>query len=230
VESFLLDLPEVSDREQRAAAKRARRYFDLAVEYASSLPPAFLVITCGLSASGKSTVAAELASALGASVLSSDVVRKQMAGMDPDQPAAEEYRAGIYSADATERTYEAMLDAARPVLIEGKSVILDASFLRRPHRKAAASLARETGAQFACVFVRAGESAVRRRFEERLRSRDGPSDARWDIYQQQKRRFQKPSEVEPQRLIEVDTTRRGSRYLGRALARLRALSPHSVPG
>jgi hypothetical protein len=229
VESFLLDLPEVTEKEKRSASRRAKRYFDLAVDYASSLPPAVLIITCGLSASGKSTVAAELASSLGATIISSDVVRKQLLGMDPAEPAREEYRAGIYAAEITERTYASMLEAARPLLLDGTSVVLDATFSRRTHRKSAVRLARETGAQFACVRVEAEESALRRRFDLRSQSRHGPSDARWDIYMQQKRRFQRPSEIPSERLIRVDTTHAGKRGVRGVLARLRALSPMSVP-
>ncbi|MEO6198018.1 MAG: AAA family ATPase, partial [Dehalococcoidia bacterium] len=167
VESFLLDLPEVPEKEKREAAKRARRYFDLAVEYAKSLPPAYLVIACGLSGSGKSTVAAKLSQKLGAEVVSSDVIRKRLLGMNPDAPATEEYRAGIYSAEMTERTYRAMFDQARESLKHGRSVILDATFLRRSDRRAAARLAKETGAQFACVAISAAERETKQRMEGR---------------------------------------------------------------
>ncbi|MEO6198050.1 MAG: AAA family ATPase, partial [Dehalococcoidia bacterium] len=230
VESFLLDLPEVPEKEKRAAAKRARRYFELAVEYAKSLPPAYLVITCGLSGSGKSTVAAKLSQKLGAEVVSSDVTRKRLLGMEPDAPATEEYRAGIYSAEMTERTYRAMFDQARESLKKGRSVTLDATFLRRTDRKAVARLAKESGAQFACVAISAAERETKQRMEGRERKASGVSDARWRTYVQQKRRFQRPSEVAPDRLILVDTTRGGVRDVERAVEALRALSPLSVVG
>ena len=229
VESFLLGLPEVPERDKKAAAERARRYYDLAVDYASSLPPALLVITCGLSASGKSTVANDLSGALNARVISSDVTRKRLAGIAPDGSAIDEYRAGIYSPDMSARTYRAMFDEARELLINGRSVILDATFLRRGDRKTAARLARETGAQFACILVEASPNAIRRRMSQREQDGGGVSDARWNTYIQQKRRFQRPSEIAEERLIAVETGGNSSREMKKVTSALRALSPLSVP-
>jgi aminoglycoside phosphotransferase family enzyme/predicted kinase len=228
VESILLDLPEVPEKDKRAAAKRARRYFALAVEYARSLPPAFLVITCGLSASGKSTVAERIAGAIGAEVVSSDVTRKRLAGVQPGTPATADYRAGIYSPRATRDTYSALIDAARARLVEGRSVVLDATYLRRDDRKAARRLAKECGAQFACLAVSASEAATRVRMETRDQT-GGVSDARWSTYLQQKRHFQRPTEIPPERMITVDTTHGGAAGLARAIKRLRSISPLSVP-
>ena len=111
VEAFLLDIPSVPAKEKKAAAERSRRYFELACRYAETLPPALLVITCGLSGSGKSTVAREIGTAIGGEVIVSDVVRKRLAGLDPTQRALDEYRAGLYSAEMSARTYETMFEA-----------------------------------------------------------------------------------------------------------------------
>jgi hypothetical protein len=230
VESFLLDAPSVPESQKRAAAGRARRYFDLACRYAESLPPAMLVITCGLAGTGKSNIARRLGRRLDAAVLASDVVRKEMVGMDPQERVLEEYRGGLYSTKMTDRTYQALFDNARQHLMAGRPVILDASFTRRAHRRAAARLARETGAQYACVEVSAAESAIRERLAGRLRRGLDASDARWDIYVQQKRRFQRPSEVPPERLISVDTTTRRDRAVAPILDALRRISPLGVPG
>ena len=111
----------------------------------------------------------------------------------------------------------------------GKSVVLDAAFLRRSDRRAAARLARETGAQFACVLTEAPEDEVRRRLGARLAGGRDASDARWEIYVQQKRRFQRPSEAPAERLIAIDTSRAMERQVREAIGRLRAISPLSVP-
>lgn len=227
VENFLLDIPSVPEKDKRAAAKRARRYFELACRYAETLPPAMLVITMGLTGTGKSTVARELSGHLGnATIISSDVVRKKLLGMDPKKRMLDKYRAGAYSSRTTERTYKKMLDDARPLLLAGKSVILDASYLRREHRRAAARLAKATGAQFAAVVVEANEREVHKRLDARLAAGKDPSDGRWEIYVGQKRHVQRPAEVPPERLVTVNTSRQ--RGLGDAVKRLRAISPLSV--
>jgi predicted kinase len=121
-----------------------------------------------------------------------------------------------------------LLDRARADLEVGRSVVLDASYIRRDHRKASAALARETGAQFAVLHTTADESLVRQRLEERLRSGADPSDARWVIYTGQKRRFQRPTEVEEMRLIEIDSSKPSRTKLKRALDGLRRISPLSI--
>lgn len=228
VEAFMLDIPTVPEKEKRAAARRAQAYFKLACKYAETLPPAMLVITCGLSGTGKSTEARGLAGPLGAKIIASDVVRKRLAGLDPRKKVLDEYRAGLYSPKMTDRTYAEMFRQAREALLAGRSVILDAAFLRRGQRKAAARLAKETGAQFACLLTEAAEVAIRERLGARLKEHRDPSDARWEIYVQQKRRFQRPSEIAPERLLRIDTSRATGAQMKAAIRALRAISPLSV--
>jgi len=229
VEAFLLDQPEVPRSVQRRAARASKRYFDLACSYAESLPPALLVITCGLTATGKSALVRRLAELAGMEVISSDVVRKRLAGLAPTERRFEPFRGGIYSPEYTERTYAALLEEGRERLRRGQAVVLDASYIRRQHRRAAARLTAEEGAQFACLECRASEGVVRRRLARRLRQGSDPSDARWEVYVAQKRRFQRPSEVAEQRLIVVDSERPLDRTARQVLRGLRGLSPLSLP-
>jgi hypothetical protein len=226
VESFLLDLPEVPEAVKKNAAKAARRYFDLACKYARSLPPAMLVITCGLPGTGKSSLAHELAPG-GFDVISSDVVRKELTGVEPAEHRYEAFRAGIYATDVTARTYEALLDRASTCLEAGRSVILDASFLRRPDRRAARRLARVAGAQFACLYLEIDDDTARKRIAQRAAAGDNPSDALWHVYRGQKRRFQKPTEIPPDRLITLNASTSIRTQAQDTRASLRALSPLS---
>jgi predicted kinase len=169
-----------------------------------------------------------LAKPLRAKVIRSDETRKRMAGMEPRARALDEYKAGLYSEKMSERTYAEMYRQARQLLMEGRSVVLDAAFLKRSDRRAAAALARETGAQFACLLTEAREDAIRDRLGARLESRRDPSDARWEIYVQQKRRFQKPGEVPENRLIKIDTSGDTRRLIKAAAKSLKVISPLSV--
>jgi len=230
VEGFRASQAEVPTGQRRASLRAARRYFGLACNYAASLPPAMLVITCGLTATGKSVLARRLAELTGFEVLASDVVRKELAGLASADHRFEAFRRGIYSPEFTDRTYAALLEEARQRLDEGRSVIVDASFVRRRYRQQARQLAGETGAQFVCVEFRASESAVRRRLARRLREGRDPSDARWEIYVAQKRTFERPSEVPPERHVVVDTARPLQAEARAVLAALRRISPLSLPG
>jgi aminoglycoside phosphotransferase family enzyme/predicted kinase len=228
VDGFRSRAAEVPARERREAARAAKRYFELACRYAASLPPAMLVITCGLTATGKSVLARGLAELAGIEVISSDVVRKRLVGLGPVERRFEPFEHGIYSPEFTERTYAALLNEVREHLQRGQSVILDASFLRRNDRKAAARLAADEGAQFACLELRANDEAVRTRLARRLLEGGDPSDARWEIYVAQKRRFQRPTEVPPERLITIDAEGRLDRGARAVLRRLRQVSPLSL--
>jgi hypothetical protein len=225
VEAFLLDIPTVREKDKRRATRAARRYFDLACRYAKELAPATLLVAGGLPASGKSTLARALAERYGFEVISSDVVRKELAHVPADEHRYEMYRGGIYSPDVTERTYATLLEKARGILLAGRSVVLDATFIRRAHRKAAARLAKETGAQFVCAWVSASRPETRRRIERRISEGTDVSDAGWAVYVAQKLRLQRPSEIPPERLVLVNSARMLDAQVREVERRIRELSP-----
>ncbi len=227
VEAFLLDQSEIPASEKRRARNASREYFDLACRYAASLPPAMLVITCGLPATGKSTIARALGGH-GFEVISSDLVRKEIAGIAPTERRLEGFQGGIYSPDFTERTYDQLIDHAQPLLLAGQSVVLDASFSRRDFRRAAIRLARETGAQLACLYFELPDAVIRARLEERLRRGGDPSDARPEIFAAQKRRFQRPTEIAEERRLVAPPRGQLHAKMRAVIRELRAISPLSV--
>ncbi|NUW39472.1 bifunctional aminoglycoside phosphotransferase/ATP-binding protein [Nonomuraea rhodomycinica] len=101
-----------------------------------------LVLVGGLPGTGKSTLAAAVADRSGFTVLNSDRVRKELAGIAPEQPAPAPFGEGIYGEDWTERTYRELLARAEALLRHGESVVLDASWTGAAHRTAAADVAR----------------------------------------------------------------------------------------
>jgi uncharacterized protein len=99
------------------------------------------VLAGGLPGTGKTTLAGALADRLGFTVLSSDRIRKELAGVAADQRCAAPWRAGIYSAACTERVYFELLRRAGRLLTLGESVVVDASFVSPAQRAAAAAAA-----------------------------------------------------------------------------------------
>ena len=185
VDGFQLDQPEVDEAQKAQAQSAARRYFELAHQYAIHMTPRTLIITVGVTGSGKSYLANALAARLGAVLVSSDVTRKRLLGIDPTEPRVEPFGQGSYSPEITERTYRAMLDEARPWLARGKAVVLDATFLQRTHRQGALRLAFEADAPFLAVECEANEALVWERLSERRGEERVVSDGRWEIYQAQ---------------------------------------------
>jgi aminoglycoside phosphotransferase family enzyme/predicted kinase len=136
-------------------------------------PPAGLVITCGLSGSGKTTFARALAGSLGALHIRSDVERKRMHGMSAEARGQAAIGTGIYTLQASAATYERLARLARAVLLSGFPVIIDATFLRRGERDAFRDLARRTRARFVIARCEAPLPALR----ARLLAREGGHDA-----------------------------------------------------
>lgn len=137
-----------------------------------------LAIVGGLPGVGKSTVAAGLATRTGAVVLSSDRLRKELAGLAPTDSAAASYGEGIYSPTHTDATYTELLRRAGLLLARGESVVLDASWTDHRWRDAAADLARQARAAFLPLQCRTDPATA----ADRIRTRaPNPSDASPDI-------------------------------------------------
>jgi uncharacterized protein len=90
------------------------------------------IVFCGVPASGKSYLAAEIAARSRLPLLSSDVIRKQLAGRHPTQAAAPEH----YSDAFSQATYAELGDRAASEVGRGGGVLIDATFRRRRDREA----------------------------------------------------------------------------------------------
>jgi aminoglycoside phosphotransferase family enzyme/predicted kinase len=136
-----------------------------------------LVLVGGLPGTGKSTVARSLAEDGGWIVLRSDEIRKELAGVEATahQPAA--YREGLYGEDMTSATYAALVERARPLLGQGYSVVLDASWSSKEERGAASSMARDCAARLIQIRCEAPPDVAEERIAARARKGDDASDA-----------------------------------------------------
>ena len=198
--------PETSVAERERAQKLARRYFELAGGYAQTAAPALLVV-CGRSGTGKSTVAKRIRYRTGFPVINSDVVRKQLAGVAPETSARSDYGAGIYDVETTRKTYSAMIEQARVSLAVGTGVILDATFKHAADREAVSDLARDLRAPLLFIECRASEQLTVARLEARSRRSGEVSDATVEIWRRQNADFEELSEIPAGNHMVVDTER-----------------------
>ncbi len=150
----------------------SRNYLQLAWKIA--VPPApTLLITCGISGSGKTTAStARLLDPAGAAAgsilrLRSDVERKRLFGLAPQDSSGSTLDGGIYTAEATARTYARLRRLARDLLAAGWPVIVDAAFLKREERTSFRALADELGAGFNILLAEAPAAELRRRLVAR---------------------------------------------------------------
>jgi len=160
-----------------------------------------LVVMTGLSGSGKSTVALELAERLGGVRVRSDVERKRLFGFAPQDRTER----GVYSPEATKRTYGRMAQVARAALLAGVPAIVDGAFLKRVERDRFRALARELGARFALVSCEAPADVLRTRVAARHRTGRDASEADVDVLERQMEWQERPALDEEADCIHVDT-------------------------
>jgi uncharacterized protein len=132
VTSFLLDDPGISGSAQEESKATASHYYRLAWQYTQSKPGKLLMMS-GLSGSGKSTVARQIAQQSGAIHIRSDAVRKHLAGISIHQRGDDGggYSSGIYTPEMTQRTYDRLLELGVLLAEQGFTVILDAKYDRQ---------------------------------------------------------------------------------------------------
>lgn len=201
VESIGAHAPEVPADQRAALADSAARYFRLASTYAARCVAPCLIVLCGPSGTGKSTIGGALASRIGAAMISSDAVRKRLAGLDPHTRVPDAYRAGLYAPEMTQRTYEEMRRRAADHLAAGHPVVLDATHSRTEDRAAVVAVARAAGVPVLLVSLTLSDDAALARIEQRQTGTLTTSDATPAIYRQQVERFEPPRQSEGPLLV-----------------------------
>jgi aminoglycoside phosphotransferase family enzyme/predicted kinase len=149
-------------------AYAARRYLDLAERFLQP-QPCRLVAIGGLSGTGKSTLAASLAPEFGlrpgARLLSSDVTRKLLLGVDPE----ERLPGTAYTRESSARVYDALCRKAAVGLAAGYTVVIDAVALTAEERNSFAEVARAAVVPFSGLWLEAGQQAMANRIRGRVR-------------------------------------------------------------
>jgi len=202
VAAIRLVQPALSAAERALARAEFTRYLKLAAGYTRPCIPR-LLLTRGLSGSGKTTVSQPLLEQLPAIRIRSDVERKRLYGMRAEEDGHAAPDAGIYSAEATQATYERLLLLAGEMLQAGYSVIVDATFLKRAQREPFRQLAKRLGVGFVLLDLIAPPELLRQRLSQR---QGDASDADLAVLALQLESYAPPDEDERQRCIRLDTS------------------------
>ncbi len=109
---------------REGAEAQARQLFALGERLAWRARLPLALVVCGAPASGKSTLAAALGASSGLDVISSDLIRKEMAGIDAHEHAGD----AAYTAAAGAQTYRELGRRAAAAAQRYNGVIVDATF------------------------------------------------------------------------------------------------------
>jgi hypothetical protein len=143
---------------------------------------------------------------LGATVIRTDVLRKELLDIPPATRHHESFGEGIYSDDISRRTYDKAYELATSQIKRGKPVIIDASFKRRREREKAMNLAKKLDVPFYVIESTCREEIVKKRLDKRMKEKDNASDGRWEIFLEQKKDFDEISELSAENHFVIDTS------------------------
>lgn len=155
-----------ADHDASVAAASANATLDDALAYLSPFP-ACVVAVGGLSGTGKTTLARALApdigSTPGALHLRSDLERKALAGVEPQ----ERLPPSAYTRDASIRVYDCVMDRSRRSVTAGRAVIADAVFAAPGERAAIERIAAGARVPFVGLWLSGPVETLRNRVNGR---------------------------------------------------------------
>ncbi|MGD8590495.1 MAG: AAA family ATPase [Chromatiales bacterium] len=201
VAAIRLSQAGLSERERRDLKVEYLGYIELAESFTRTRRP-LLLITHGLSGSGKSLFSGWLLERLPALRLRSDVERKRLFAQSTETKGLEQ---GIYSPQASEATYAHLRESASVLLRAGFSVIVDATFLKAAQRMPFQHLANELGVDYLILDCQAPEAVLRERIRQRQAQGADPSEADLAVLELQMRNREVLNDEELRHRIALDT-------------------------
>ena len=205
VESLHAESETVAPDERQTCLKLARRYFQLALQYAIAGSPPCVFVFMGKVASGKSALAEALAQETGWSMHSSDRIRKTCAGTPLNHRGSAAERAALYAPAMTAKTYAKLMEQASAAVRLGQNVILDATFSKRAQRDALKRCLASQCGDIVWIEAAASDAVIRERLVERDHDDHVVSDARLEDYRRLSSGYEAPDELGPAEKIRIHT-------------------------
>lgn len=216
VNSFRLNESGLSQSEKKGIISTCRRYFNLAKYYASlcslqlrDKTRSLLFVVTGLTGTGKTTIAGKISVDYHAFKISSDRLRKELAGVDIYERHYDKYNTGLYSPEKMRQVYDKMFENTVSLLRNNRNVVLDATFKTNALREEAVRIAKENNALCLFIYCNCPEDKVKKYLNERVKKKT-VSDGRWEIYIKQRESFEPLREDYD--YVEVDVSNRSFDY------------------
>jgi aminoglycoside phosphotransferase family enzyme len=209
--------PGLSTQERCTDLEQFESYLALAASYTQPQPPQ-LIITHGLSGSGKTTFVNGLAPAIGAICIHSDLERKRLHHLQARQSGKAALQKGIYSSTASRRTYDHLNQLAALILDAGYSAIVDATFIKQADRQQMQQLAITRQCPLIILDFQLHEELLRQRLKLRVKKGGDLSDADESVLDFQLTRAE-PLSVPEQRISIAIVEHTDEKNIGKKLNR-----------
>ena len=211
VTALRLDDPDV---DTAALLGQVAGYLDLARSVSAARRPA-IVLTVGVSGSGKSWLAQQLVETACLVRVRSDVERKRLNRFDPGDNSDSGIDRDLYSEEANARTYHYLAAVARCVVEAGMPVLIDAAALKHWQRSLFRKLAAECEVPFGILYCHADNDTLRRRIVAREAAGDDASEAGLPVLEHQQRTLEPLDAQEQTQALNVDSVAHAADWVGR---------------
>lgn len=204
VTAIRLGQEDVQPEEAARDRREFERYIALAEGYTRGRSQ-WIVITHGVSGTGKTRLAMELRDQVPLIHIRSDLERKRLFGLPARARTGAGIQTGIYTREAGDRTYARLLELASLILDAGYSPLVDATFLKASNRAPFLELARAKGYPCSILDLRAPEDLLRDRVRRREANGTDPSEAGLAVLRSQLLLREPLTETERALAIQVET-------------------------
>lgn len=185
--------------------QEVRRYMALA-EQLRQPRPRWLWLAHGVSGSGKSRHSARLVAERGMVRLRADAERKRLFGLAPTASSVGAVPGGIYTPEASQRTYQRLAQLAAQVLQAGFPVLVDATFLAQGQRAQLLAVAAQQQVPCRILAFDAPPEVLRERVQRRLAKGGNPSEATLEVLEAQLAAREPLNAAEQALAVLADTT------------------------
>lgn len=192
-----------------ALATQLRQNYDRCIKLAIQLSQpkqTWLMLTYGVTCSGKSSISKKIAKHFGAIRVRSDIERKRLFGYHMEAKTAAEQIQTLYNPEATQRVYQRLLQLCQISLAAGYAVIADATFLKQSFRQPFITLANQLHTPSIILHTYASSDILKEWIVKRLAAHPNePSEATVAVLEQQLAQIEKLDESEAKRTLRINT-------------------------
>lgn len=184
---------QLQGAERQVAWAEARAHLAWADRYVQPLLDPWLLVVGGLSGTGKSTLAAASAELLGAALLRTDVLRRELfsvvGGTVADQRFSPPPDQGLYAPQTRQEVYQAMFRRAAAWRAQGLSVVLDGTFSTPEAVAGLLRLAGNPPRRFLAIECLCPPEVARQRIAQRQAAGQDASQASVELHDLQRTRW-----------------------------------------